>query len=408
MTAADRQHRLLALARQDGRLEVSGAAVRFQVAPETIRRDLSELERRGLVRRTHGGAYPVESAGFETSLARREVLHVAEKRRIAAAAVELLGEAETVFIDEGYTPQLLPGLLPAGRRLTVVTASLATAAAVAESDDITVLLLGGRVRGRTLATVGGWATDMLATFVIDLAFIGANGISREFGLTTPDPAVAAVKAQAVQVGPAPGARGHAHEVRREQFLPVRRGRRLRDGGHRQRTVGGRGPPLRRCWDRTSCASDALPPPPARGRAAERPRRARFPCPFPVFPVPRRPPSGASRPRSRPPAIPCVPPAARSRPPSPAVRCPRPVARHPRALVRPPIAKEEDPMTTSSSPPVRRRGPSPFVRVAVPAALGGLLLSGCAGAGGSALSGGSGGHTVNVLMVTTRRWWICRN
>lgn len=198
MTAADRQHRLLALARQDGRLEVSGAAVRFQVAPETIRRDLSELERRGLVRRTHGGAYPVESAGFETSLARREVLHVAEKRRIAAAAVGLLGEAETVFIDEGYTPQLLSGLLPAGRRLTVVTASLATAAAVAESDDITVLLLGGRVRGRTLATVGGWATDMLATFVIDLAFIGANGISREFGLTTPDPAVAAVKAQAVR------------------------------------------------------------------------------------------------------------------------------------------------------------------------------------------------------------------
>lgn len=198
MTAAERQHRLLVLARQEGRIEVAGAAYDFRVAPETIRRDLNELERRGLVRRTHGGAYPVESAGFETSLARREGLHVAEKRRIAAAAVGLLGEAETVFVDEGYTPQLLAGLLPAGRRLTVVTASLATAAAVAESEDITVLLLGGRVRGRTLATVGGWTTDMLATFVIDLAFIGANGISREYGLTTPDPAVAAVKTRAVR------------------------------------------------------------------------------------------------------------------------------------------------------------------------------------------------------------------
>ncbi|MEU1628933.1 DeoR/GlpR family DNA-binding transcription regulator [Streptomyces sp. NPDC020096] len=198
MTAEERQHRILALARSEGRVEVSAAATEFGVAPETIRRDLREMEHRGLVRRTHGGAYPVESAGFETSLARRENQNVADKRRIATAAVRLLGDAETVFVDEGYTPQLLGSMLPSGRKLTIVTASLATAAAVAESDDITVLLLGGRVRGRTLASVGSWATEMLSTFVIDLAFLGANGISREFGLTTPDPAVAAVKSQAVR------------------------------------------------------------------------------------------------------------------------------------------------------------------------------------------------------------------
>jgi DeoR family transcriptional regulator, fructose operon transcriptional repressor len=198
MTAEERQHRILVLARREGRVEVSSTATEFGVAPETVRRDLSELERRGLLRRTHGGAYPVESAGFETSLARRENQNVASKRRIAAASVRLLGEAETVFVDEGYTPQLLTTMLPAGRKLTIVTASLATAAAVADSDDVTVLLLGGRVRGRTLASVGSWATDMLASFVIDLAFLGANGISREFGLTTPDPAVAAVKAQALR------------------------------------------------------------------------------------------------------------------------------------------------------------------------------------------------------------------
>ncbi|GAA1898675.1 DeoR/GlpR family DNA-binding transcription regulator [Streptantibioticus ferralitis] len=198
MTAEERQHRILALARHEGRVEVSAAATDFGVAPETIRRDLREMEHRGLVRRTHGGAYPVESAGFETSLARRESQNVADKRRIAAAAVRLLGDAETVFVDEGYTPQLLTSMLPSDRKLTIVTASLATAAAVAESDDITVLLLGGRVRGRTLASVGSWATEMLSTFVIDLAFLGANGISREFGLTTPDPAVAAVKSQAIR------------------------------------------------------------------------------------------------------------------------------------------------------------------------------------------------------------------
>ncbi|MFD8077415.1 DeoR/GlpR family DNA-binding transcription regulator [Streptomyces sp. NBC_00510] len=198
MRGDERQHRILALVRQAGRVEVTALAADFKVAPETIRRDLSELERRGLVRRTHGGAYPVESAGFETDLARRETHQVEGKRRIAAAGVKLLGEAETVFIDEGYTQQLLAALLPTDRPLTVVTASLPTAAAVAQSPETTVLLLGGRVRGRTLATVGSWATQMLSSFVIDLAIMGANGISRDFGLTTPDPVVADVKAQAVR------------------------------------------------------------------------------------------------------------------------------------------------------------------------------------------------------------------
>ena len=55
------------------------------------------------------------------------------------------------------------------------------------------------MRGRTLATVDHWATSMLSDFVIDLAFLGANGISRTHGLTTPDPAVAAVKSAAVGV-----------------------------------------------------------------------------------------------------------------------------------------------------------------------------------------------------------------
>ncbi|MFI6005952.1 DeoR/GlpR family DNA-binding transcription regulator [Streptomyces sp. NPDC051366] len=198
MRSEERHQRLLTLARQQGRLEVAGVAADFGVAPETIRRDLSELERRGLVRRTHGGAYPVESAGFETNLAQRVTLHVENKRRIAAQGAKLLGGAETVFIDEGYTPQLLATLLPADRPLTLVTASLSTAAAVADSPH-TTLLLGGRVRARTLANVGSWACAMLSGFVIDLAYLGSNGISRDAGLTTPDPVVADVKAKALEV-----------------------------------------------------------------------------------------------------------------------------------------------------------------------------------------------------------------
>ncbi|MQS10017.1 DeoR family transcriptional regulator [Streptomyces sp. IF17] len=197
--AEERQREILTAARNAGSVDVAGLAESLGVARETIRRDLRLLEDHGLMRRTHGGAYPVESAGFETTLAFRTTMQVPEKRRIASAAADLLGDAETVFVDEGFTPQLVAEALPVDRPLTIVTASLATAGALADRDDrFTVLLLGGRVRGGTLATVDHWAVRMLSGLVIDLAYIGANGISREYGLTTPNPGVGEVKAQAVR------------------------------------------------------------------------------------------------------------------------------------------------------------------------------------------------------------------
>lgn len=197
-TSQERRQEIVRAARAAGSVDVTTLAARLGVAKETVRRDLRALEDHGLVRRTHGGAYPVESAGFETTLAFRATSHVPEKRRIATAAAGLLGDAETVFVDEGFTPQLIAAALPRDRPLTVVTASLPAAGALAEADNVSVLLLGGRVRPGTLATVDHWTTKMLAGFVLDLAYIGANGISREHGLTTPDPAVGEVKAQAVR------------------------------------------------------------------------------------------------------------------------------------------------------------------------------------------------------------------
>src|SRR5438876_3946209 len=197
-TGHDRRRFLLTRARTEGRVGVTGAAQELQVSVETVRRDLKLLEDHGLVRREYGVAYPVESAGFETDLASRESEWLPEKRRIAAEAVLHMDDAETIFVDEGYTPQLLARQLPTETALTVVTASLPIASMLAVRPSCSVIVLGGRVRGRTLATVDHWATSMLSDFVLDLAFLGAHGISRAHGLTTPDPAVAAVKSAALR------------------------------------------------------------------------------------------------------------------------------------------------------------------------------------------------------------------
>ncbi|WP_030663301.1 DeoR/GlpR family DNA-binding transcription regulator [Streptomyces rimosus] len=198
MEAEERRRRIVEAAREAGSVDVGKLAADLGVAKETVRRDLRVLEEHGLVRRTHGGAYPVESAGYESTLAFRTTMHLPEKTRIAAAAASMLSDAESVFVDEGYTPQLIAAALPADRPLTVITASLATAALLAARPSVTVVLLGGRVRGGTVATADHWAAGMLSEFVVDLAYIGANGISREYGLTTPDPAVSQVKQQAVR------------------------------------------------------------------------------------------------------------------------------------------------------------------------------------------------------------------
>lgn len=193
-----RQSTILRLAREKGRVDVTSLVPELGAAAETIRRDLRVLVDRGLLRRVHGGAVAVESAGFESNVRQRAASNVGEKRRIAAAAATLLRGAETVFIDEGFTPGLIARELDPQAHLTVVTASLPAAQALADLSQVTVLLLGGRMRGRTLATVDHWALRMLGELVIDLAFLGANGISLQHGLTTPDPAVAAVKQEAVR------------------------------------------------------------------------------------------------------------------------------------------------------------------------------------------------------------------
>ncbi|MEO5534619.1 MAG: DeoR/GlpR family DNA-binding transcription regulator [Pseudolysinimonas sp.] len=193
-----RRAELLTLIRTRGRLEVVGMPELLAVSAETIRRDLRTLETQGLVRRGYGVAYPVESGAFESALEVRANINPEQKQRIATAVVSRLGEAQTIYIDEGYQTQLVAQRLPLDRPLTIVTPSLPIAMLLAPRSNMQVVILGGRVRGNTLGVADHWPAEMLARLTIDLAILGANGVTVERGMTTPDPAVAAVKAAAVR------------------------------------------------------------------------------------------------------------------------------------------------------------------------------------------------------------------
>ncbi|HEX3781151.1 MAG TPA: DeoR/GlpR family DNA-binding transcription regulator [Pseudonocardiaceae bacterium] len=197
MYAEERQRVFLERARAQGRVDVALLAAEFSVTTETVRRDLTVLERHGLLRRVHGGAIPVERLGFEPALATRDGLMITEKDRIAKAALAEVPVEGAILLDAGSTTARLAEELPTDRELTVVTHSVTIAMALSARPNLTLMLVGGRLRGRTLAAVDAWAIQALEDTFVEVAFMATNGISVERGLTTPDTAEAMVKRAAI-------------------------------------------------------------------------------------------------------------------------------------------------------------------------------------------------------------------
>jgi DeoR family fructose operon transcriptional repressor len=195
MYAEERQQAMAQLVAARGRLSVAVLAAEYDVTTETVRRDLSTLERMGLVRRVHGGAVPAHSlAVIESGLVERDASNTNQKDDIARAAVDLLPPAgSTVLIDAGSTTSRLASLLPRDHRLTVVTHAVPVAARLAGNPQVELHLLPGRVRTTTQAAVGPETVAALANLRVDAAFLGTNGITADHGLSTPDWDEAATK-----------------------------------------------------------------------------------------------------------------------------------------------------------------------------------------------------------------------
>ena len=194
MYAEERQQAIARSVAQAGRMSVAELADTYGVTTETIRRDLSSLERAGLVRRVHGGVVPADALTvLEIGITDRDRSNSAEKDRIATQALELVPEGGSVVLDAGTTTARLAGLLPLDQELEVLTHSVPIAGRLAGHPAIGLRLLPGRVRATTQAAVGPETVEALRRLRTDVAFLGTNGISVAHGLSTPDHDEAAVK-----------------------------------------------------------------------------------------------------------------------------------------------------------------------------------------------------------------------
>jgi DeoR family fructose operon transcriptional repressor len=189
----DRQQAIYMLALRQGSVDGAELARRYGVTTETIRRDLSDLQARGLLRRVHGGAVPLERINHEPLLDVRGQMNAEEKLRIATMAAEEVPERGSVIIDSGSTGQRLADVFPVDREVHVVTNSLTTALTLSRRGVHGLTVLGGAVRPNTLAMVDDTGCAELSQLAIDTLFISCDGLSFKHGLTTPHRAERALK-----------------------------------------------------------------------------------------------------------------------------------------------------------------------------------------------------------------------
>lgn len=179
-----RHHAIIEALRRDGRVLASELAQRLEVSDDTIRRDLGELAEAGLLQRVHGGALPTSPA--IVPFAARERQAPQAKLAIAQAAVGYVRDGQAIFLDGGTTARLVAQLIPAERRVTIITPSTTVAETLVEHPTATVILLGGRVLKPSRVAVGAATVDAVRMIRADLYLLGVGGLHAEAGLSTGD------------------------------------------------------------------------------------------------------------------------------------------------------------------------------------------------------------------------------
>ncbi|WP_127836909.1 DeoR/GlpR family DNA-binding transcription regulator [Clostridium prolinivorans] len=185
MFVEERQQKIAELLEQKRSIKVNELSAIFNVSESTIRRDLQDMEEKGLLKRTHGGAVGIKKTNFEPTFKEKEDEKHTEKSFIAKIAASLIEDGDTIILDSGTTTLEIAKCIEA-KNITVITNSIDIASELSNKDDIELVVTGGNLRKITRAMVGHITENVLRNFRVDKAFIGANGISVEEGITTPN------------------------------------------------------------------------------------------------------------------------------------------------------------------------------------------------------------------------------
>ncbi|TDF95474.1 DeoR/GlpR family DNA-binding transcription regulator [Paenibacillus piri] len=197
MLAVERKMRMVEFVRQNRTATIAALAKEFHVHEATIRRDLTEIEQNGLLKRTHGGVVMMEQCNLdEPPFMERSTQHLDQKMRIGKMAASLVQDGESIIIDSGTTTLHIARNLINRTNITVVTNDMNVAAELRDAPRIQVILTGGELSGYFL---NGMFTDhALRSLHVDKAFISPNALHPQHGLMHPEAWVVPAKQAMIQ------------------------------------------------------------------------------------------------------------------------------------------------------------------------------------------------------------------
>ena len=174
----NRHEQIVRLVREQGFVTIGALAERFDVTPQTVRRDINILSGQGLLQRHHGGAGPVLSTE-NVDYTDRQILCLTEKQVIARLVADYIPPRSSLFINIGTTTEEVAKALCGHDRLRVITNNLNVAKILSGTEGMEIIVSGGVVRHKDCGIVGEAATDFLRQFKVDFGIIGISGIDAD-------------------------------------------------------------------------------------------------------------------------------------------------------------------------------------------------------------------------------------
>ena len=198
MFALERQKKILEILGAEGSVSVSSLSEVLDVTEETVRRDLEKLEKQECLRRTHGGAVPMEEGTYEISLEKRKLINVEAKQKMAREASKYVMPGDTIFLDSSTTTFFMANELKAMKNITVITNSLRVVAELAGVEHIKVISVGGVVSGNQ-SFVGSLAENSIAeNYFASKMFFSSKGLTADAGILESNEQECGIKQKMIQ------------------------------------------------------------------------------------------------------------------------------------------------------------------------------------------------------------------
>ncbi len=175
MAQETRHKQIIKLVAERGFVTIDDMAQHFQVTPQTIRRDINQLDQEKLLQRYHGGA-GIPSSTLNTAYSDRKIQNLEEKTRIGKAIASNIPDHSSMFINIGTTTETIAKALLKHQGLTIITNNLHVASILSSKEDFNIIIAGGAVRNRDGGIIGEATVDFVKQFKVDFAIIGISGI----------------------------------------------------------------------------------------------------------------------------------------------------------------------------------------------------------------------------------------